>query len=344
MKLSEKLANFSELLANPDENAFILEADEYGEEVLDKVSEAFVAASKLIKEASDYLNPFEPYSLSVGCFGPVQMQFSIAASSASLLKDKLSKKLEEIGEQCVGCKCNYSLTVDHGGDDQTTYSGSNLDIDKLEKEVLSWLSEVQEQNEEKKPEVSEEDLEEDLEGEFATSVDGLSAVASFANELDKSNDPVLQKYASVLDELLITLAATQEEVNRLKMQQDNKTEELKKKYQNIKTELDNKLKSKEAVEAIKKSPYFKEYRPMEAPLSTRYSPDHPGVQVARVGEGLWQDGLTGKVYDYQAGFTTERGVKVPGGSVSGQTDLDLKDQHVIFDNREGRVNEKADKK
>ena len=56
-------------------------------------------------------------------------------------------------------------------------------------------------------------------------------------------------------------------------------------------------------------------------LSTRYSPDRPGVQAARVSDGVFQDPYTRKVYDYNEGFTTEDGRNFPGGSAAFQTDL-----------------------
>lgn len=60
----------------------------------------------------------------------------------------------------------------------------------------------------------------------------------------------------------------------------------------------------------------------EAPrtLSTRYSPDRVGVQ-APTKDGVQIDPLTGKVYDWNEGFSTETGEKFPGGSVSLQSDI-----------------------
>tara|TARA_A100001011_G_scaffold398129_1_gene501476 strand:- start:2570 stop:3301 length:732 start_codon:yes stop_codon:yes gene_type:complete len=56
-------------------------------------------------------------------------------------------------------------------------------------------------------------------------------------------------------------------------------------------------------------------------LSTRYSPDRVGVQARRVGDGIYQDPYTNKVYDYNEGFKTEDGRGFPGGSAAFQTDL-----------------------
>lgn len=56
-------------------------------------------------------------------------------------------------------------------------------------------------------------------------------------------------------------------------------------------------------------------------LSTRYSPDHVGVQARRIADGVYQDPYTNKIYDWNEGFTTEDGRKYTGGHVSLQTDL-----------------------
>jgi hypothetical protein len=56
-------------------------------------------------------------------------------------------------------------------------------------------------------------------------------------------------------------------------------------------------------------------------LSTRYSPDRPGVQARRIADGVYQDPYTGKVYDWNEGFRTEQGEEYHGGGVSLQTEL-----------------------
>jgi hypothetical protein len=56
-------------------------------------------------------------------------------------------------------------------------------------------------------------------------------------------------------------------------------------------------------------------------LSTRYSPDRIGVQARRISDGVYQDPITNKTYDWNEGFTTEDGKKFPGGSVELQTDI-----------------------
>lgn len=54
-------------------------------------------------------------------------------------------------------------------------------------------------------------------------------------------------------------------------------------------------------------------------LSTRHSPELPGVMMMRVADGVYQDPVTKKVYDFNKGWVTEDGEKYPGGSVSNQT-------------------------
>lgn len=56
-------------------------------------------------------------------------------------------------------------------------------------------------------------------------------------------------------------------------------------------------------------------------LSARTSPDNPGVMMLRVEDGVYQDILTKKVYDFNKGWVDDKGNKHPGGSVSNQTAL-----------------------
>jgi hypothetical protein len=56
-------------------------------------------------------------------------------------------------------------------------------------------------------------------------------------------------------------------------------------------------------------------------LSTRYSPDRVGVQARRIADGVYQDPITNKTYDWNDGFKTEDGESFAGGGVSLQTDI-----------------------
>lgn len=54
-------------------------------------------------------------------------------------------------------------------------------------------------------------------------------------------------------------------------------------------------------------------------LSTRYCPDHIGMQAFRVEENVYQCPIDGRTYDYANGYTHYAGQKVPGGNVAMQT-------------------------
>jgi hypothetical protein len=62
-------------------------------------------------------------------------------------------------------------------------------------------------------------------------------------------------------------------------------------------------------------------RQYDRSLSTRYSPDRVGVQARRIADGVYQDPITNKTYDWNDGFRTEDGEVFSGGGVSLQTDL-----------------------
>lgn len=57
-------------------------------------------------------------------------------------------------------------------------------------------------------------------------------------------------------------------------------------------------------------------------ISSRYCPDHVGVQLFRVAEGVYQCPLDGKQYNTTSGYVNYNGQKVPGGSVANQTNVD----------------------
>lgn len=184
----------------------------------------------------------------------------------------------------------------------------------------------------------EVDLIEPLEDSKITS-DSVEELANLASVLDSSQDPELMKQAAVLDELLLTIAAPPNALAERKDLQDQRLVELKKKYEQPRKDLEDSNKIADSQKAIEKSQMTKQYKIMEAPLSTRYCPIHAGVQLARVGQSLYQCELDKKVFDYENGYTLENGDKVPGGDVANQTQsLDLLSQN-IFDTREGRLNQ-----
>lgn len=167
--------------------------------------------------------------------------------------------------------------------------------------------------------------------------ESLEEIANLATALDSSNDPALRKQASVIDELLLTIASPPAAFAMRKDLQDKRLDELKKKYEQPREDLRDTNKIADSEKAIDKSQMTKHYKILEAPLSSRYCPDHPGVQIARVGEHMWQCELDKKSYNFETGFELNNGSKVPGGDVAQQTQGLNVPSHAIFDTREGRL-------
>lgn len=167
--------------------------------------------------------------------------------------------------------------------------------------------------------------------------ESLEEMAAIAASFDESGDPLLEKQAAVLDEILMTLSTPKDYHFNFKKAEDDKIDILKKKYKEPKEELDENIGVKEALDALKKSPTFKTYRPMEASLSARTCFDHPGAQMARIAEGTWQCSLDHKIYNYDTGFTTLHGDKIGGGSVNEQTPKYHEEGHQMFDHRDARL-------
>lgn len=161
--------------------------------------------------------------------------------------------------------------------------------------------------------------------------EALDEMAALAEAFDESGDALLQKQASVLDEILLTFGAQKNAVEMGKINEDYRIEELKKKYKDIHEAHSEMNKVSDSAKKIESSPAYKMYRPMEASLSQRNCPQHAGVQLARVGEHQWQCLLDRKIYDYETGFMLDNGMKFPGGDVSLQTKLTNDNgQHTMF--------------
>lgn len=173
--------------------------------------------------------------------------------------------------------------------------------------------------------------------ESVITTDSIESIAGLAAALDASGDPDLIKQASVLDELLLTISAPPNALRDKKAAEDKKIDEIKKKYHSVNEELDATNKVADSIKAIDKSNMTKDYRILEAPLSTRYCPQHPGVQISRIGEHLWQCELDKRSYNFETGFELDNGSKVPGGDVANQTNTLGNNIESIFDSREGRL-------
>jgi enamine deaminase RidA (YjgF/YER057c/UK114 family) len=167
--------------------------------------------------------------------------------------------------------------------------------------------------------------------------ESVEELANLATALDESGDPALQKQASVIDELLLTVASPPDAVAQRQDLLDKRLEEVKKKYEQPRKDLSEVNKIADSEKLIEKSNMTKQMDILEAPLSSRYCPDHPGAQMARVGEHMWQCELDKKIYNFETGFTLNNGTKVPGGDVSNQTKAFDVPFYNIFDSREDRL-------
>jgi hypothetical protein len=175
--------------------------------------------------------------------------------------------------------------------------------------------------------------------------DDVDDICDIAQALDESGDPELQRTASVLDEIILTIGADKKIKSNFKKAQEEEIDRLKKKFNdNVNENLYSNADKEESYinEAIKDiDRKVKKYRPLESSLSTRYSPDMPGVPLIRISDGVWQCPDTKKIYDYRNGFTTDKGNVVPGGDVSLQTDLDnLAEGRSMFSTREDILNDR----
>lgn len=175
------------------------------------------------------------------------------------------------------------------------------------------------------------------EEESNLSAESLDELASIATAFDASNDPALKKQASVIDELLLTIAAPENLLRNKKAAEEQRIKDLEEKYRNPTKELESINKVTDTAKAVEDSDMTKRYRIMEHALSTRYDPDLPGVLTSRIGDNLWQSEMTKKVYNYGEGYSLTNGSKVPGSSVSAQTETDSRDFHSQFDDRDSRL-------
>ena len=182
----------------------------------------------------------------------------------------------------------------------------------------------------------------------AINANDLEELVAIANEFDNSDDPALVRQAGVIDQLLMRYAEptgleSEDEAKRNRMSEKNRKERGEELYHGIKEDLHKQIDADKAIKAIHKQ--VKSYRPLEAPLSTRVCPDHPGTMVSRVSDNVVQCPIDGKTYSYTEGFTTAKGNKVPGGSVAEQTAglVDsLRCQETSFQTRESKIGERAE--
>lgn len=113
-----------------------------------------------------------------------------------------------------------------------------------------------------------------------------SLISGFANQFDASNPKVAEK----LDNFLERIAAN----------------------------TDN-FWSKPKYKKPEVAPWRESLGPLGEALSSRHSPDLPGVSLIRVSDGVFKDPVTNKTYDFNRGFVLSDGTEYVGGTVSAQT-------------------------
>ncbi len=162
--------------------------------------------------------------------------------------------------------------------------------------------------------------------EFRMTEQQFDEMVETIKAFNESGDDLLKKQASVMEELLLSIAApknaaqqvrkvTEDEVNRLR--EERRRARGEEAYIKPRQEHHDMWNSAAQAKAVEQQ--VKRYVPLEAPLQTRYPPDRPGGQMTRITDHVYQDIVTGIIYDYKAGYTTQKGNKIPGGSVENQT-------------------------
>ena len=171
--------------------------------------------------------------------------------------------------------------------------------------------------------------------------ESIEELAGLAAVFDGSGDEALKKQASVIDELLLTIAADNKYAERKDLL-DDRLEQIKKNYQEPKEILDQMNSKSQAIKAIDKSKMTDHVEINERPLQTRSCPDCPGVLMYRTSQGVWACEMTHKKYDFINGYTLDNGVKVPGGSVDLQTSNQISQPYSsIYDDRNGRLGQNS---
>lgn len=147
--------------------------------------------------------------------------------------------------------------------------------------------------------------------ESATATDpfagALQCLIVYANIFDADGN---QKMADAIDAVLESL---DHKLSKLAASRD----ELYDSKANNKATLFNALIS----EIDKVEPVYEGLQGGDTTLATRNSPDHPGVMMLRVSDGVYQDVMSKKIYDFNKGWVDENGVKHQGGSVANQTPI-----------------------
>lgn len=147
--------------------------------------------------------------------------------------------------------------------------------------------------------------------------ENLEDLSQIALAFDLSDDPELVKQAKVIDELLLSIAAPVDAVQKIKDANNKKIDELTQKYKEVKESLHDQISVKEATKDIQESNIYKTYERLEHPLSARTCSDHAGALLVHRADSIWQCSIDNKIYDFRNGFKKQDGSEVPGGTVEG---------------------------
>ena len=300
MRIADMLIAIANWLESPENEALLLA--EYNEDCMEKVAVSCIAAASVLKKCADEVDVMED-------------KRRLLVSEAKQLLQALAATPLDIHE----------LTVDLF-DGEEAFST----ITATPSQIVDRLASVE----------MPEDITATISLVRMVDVDGqtVEKIAKLASALDMSSDASMQKQASVIDELLLGVAAPSDWAANFKAAQSKKLDEIKKVYQGTNEKIHEVIGVEDAKKAIDKSEYNKEYELPKTGLSTRVCPDHFSP-MARVGENVFQCPLDKHVYDFNAGFTDEQGVKhKPAGSdaIAMQTKRDSQ-FHQIFDNRQERL-------
>lgn len=302
MKISETLLAMAEKLQNGNSDA-IVAAEDFGFSVMGRVAIACVQAANILKECADELELTQnkPHLWVSEAKGMLKIL------SAALDENVIRVELFDDGDKFAEIVATAEEAV------------NKLNMVELPEDISVTVAFV------------------DPKAVLPKQVSKMGAVADV---LDGSEDTSMRKQASVLDELLLTISVPVGAFDNIKAAQSKQMDEIKKLYEETGEKIRESFGAEDAKKAIDKSEYTKAVEIQGLPLNTRYCPDHPGTPIARVGTARWQCALDHKVYDYEAGFTDEKGRKhLPSGApaVAQQTKM-TNEYHSMFDTRDSRLN------
>jgi len=343
MRISELLKVYASWLESEHNEAFMLA--EYNDPSLKIVTQACVHASEILKKAAEEVDSVEPEFSDEDILSRRDLGFRmldwhggqgdpVYAVGSFYVDNKVYPKKEVVEDALGNLSSDLSQTerMLNGESVMVSRQGRQVDLRQFagysDKELTDNIEDLTEIT---------ESLQKYLANDYQSVIneDSIDELGALAQAFDDSGDEFLKKQASVIDEILMTIAAPSGLKAQAARIENSRIEELKKKYNQTNTDLKSKL--GDSIEAVKKSPMYKQYRPLEAPLKTRYCPDHAGVMASRIAEDTYQCELDGKTYNYAVGFKTDKGKIVPGTSVENQSQMEFPSGENNFETRESRL-------